>query len=65
MSVSIRGGEPVQLSVPRPLFRLPRAPYDVSRDGRRFLTSSLMEDRPSIPIDIVIHWPLEIGQQAH
>jgi Tol biopolymer transport system component len=62
MTVPIRlDAKSAELGVPQALiYNLSRGAYELSPDGQRFLMSSPVEDRPSIPIDVVINWPSEI-----
>jgi eukaryotic-like serine/threonine-protein kinase len=41
---------------PRPAVRLDAYPYDVSRDGQRFIVNTLVEDTASTAITIVLNW---------
>jgi Tol biopolymer transport system component len=54
----------LEFGVPRPLFairprpavRLDAYPYDVSRDGQRFIVNTLVEDTASTAITVVLNW---------
>ena len=41
---------------PRPAVRLDAYPYDVSRDGQRFIVNTLVEDTASTAITVVVNW---------
>ena len=41
---------------PRPLARLDAYPYDVSRDGQRFLVNTFVEETTSTAITVVVNW---------
>jgi len=41
---------------PRPAVRLDAYPYDVSRDGQRFIVNTLVEDTASTAITVVLNW---------
>jgi Tol biopolymer transport system component len=41
---------------PRPAVRLDAYPYDVSRDGQRFIVNTLVEDTASTAIQVVLNW---------
>jgi hypothetical protein len=41
---------------PRPMVRQDAYPFDVSRDGQRFLVNTLVEDVTSTPITLVVNW---------
>jgi hypothetical protein len=67
MAVRLRvGADSVEPSAPRELFRLPlpsfrgggigSSPYEVSRDGRRFLTVTSAEEGAQ-PLTLVVNWP--------
>jgi hypothetical protein len=61
MTVGVHSGpSPVQLSGPRPLFRMPQESYEVSPNGERFLMPMLGEPASSVPLDVVVNWASEI-----
>ena len=60
-SVLATGGT-IHIGEARLLFRLsapllPRALYDVSADGQRFLVNTVGEQGPPPPITLVVNWP--------
>jgi Tol biopolymer transport system component len=57
--IRLSGPQSLELGTPIPLFPLPRGPYDVSPDGRRFVMAYDEHDQPSVPINVVVHWPSE------
>jgi Tol biopolymer transport system component/predicted Ser/Thr protein kinase len=63
MAVSLKtGGDSVETSTPRELFALPAIedgfnPYDVGRDGQRFLVRALPEGQASQPLTLISNWP--------
>ena len=64
MAVGITIGSSLEVGTPAPLFKarvsrdLPNAlSYAVSRDGTRFLITTITSDPPSIPARIVFNWP--------
>jgi Tol biopolymer transport system component len=56
-------GENIRLGVPKPLFKRSTLisgrgrPYDVSRDGKRFLVNLPAEGFAAAPITVVVNWP--------
>ena len=56
--------ERVNVAPPRPLFsirprppvRLDAYPYDMSRDGQRFVVNALTDEATSNSITLVLHW---------
>ena len=71
MSVSVDSRPAsVKLGVPQPLFQtrpefdvLPRQ-YDVSADGKRFLLAQPLEESASVPITVIVNWPLLLKKGA-
>jgi len=59
MAVTVQGFSPIQLSAPRPLFRMPTESYEVHFDGR-FLMPMPREPTPSVPLNVVVNWTSEI-----
>jgi eukaryotic-like serine/threonine-protein kinase len=60
MAVDVqRRGDSLEIGAPRPLFSEPfpgvGVPYDVSRDGRRFIVYAGQEST-STPLSLVLHW---------
>jgi hypothetical protein len=55
-------GENITLGVPKPLFKrstlsvVRGRPYDVSRDGKRFLVNLPVEGSAMAPITVVLNW---------
>ena len=68
MAVGITIGSSLEPGTPAPLFKarvsrdLPNAlSYAVSRDGTRFLITTMTSDAPSIPARIVFNWPAALA----
>jgi eukaryotic-like serine/threonine-protein kinase len=63
MAVSLKiGGDSVETSPPRELFALPvfengYNPYEVARDGQRFLILALPEGQAPQPLTLINNWP--------
>ncbi len=63
MAVSLkRRGDSVEASTPRELFALPTFdngyyPYEVGRDGQRFLVRAVPEGQASQPLTLLSNWP--------
>jgi dipeptidyl aminopeptidase/acylaminoacyl peptidase len=62
--IRAQSGKPFEAGPPRLLFQATflnsnNAPYDVSRDGQRFIISGFAQvtPLPSIPITVVLNWP--------
>jgi serine/threonine protein kinase len=71
MSVAVESGATgLKLGVPKPLFQTrpefdvaPRQ-YDVSADGKRFLLAQPLEESASVPITVIVNWPLLLKKGA-
>lgn len=37
--------------------------YTVSRDGRRFLINTIVEESASVPTKIILNWPAALSRQ--
>ena len=68
MSVAIKPGKIFDPGVPMPLFQARvtgltdvRTHYQVSRDGQRFLVSTISQADRGAPIQVVINWPSTLG----
>ena len=63
MAVSLKAaGDSVETSTPREVFALPvfengYNPYNVARDGQRFLVLALPEGQASQPLTLLNNWP--------
>jgi hypothetical protein len=63
MAVSLKAaGDSVEISTPRevsalPVFENGYNPYDVARDGQRFLVLALPEGQASQPLTLLNNWP--------
>jgi hypothetical protein len=71
MSVAIKPGKIFDPGIPAPLFQARvtgltdvRTHYQVSRDGQRFLVSTISQADRGSPIQVVVHWPSIFGN-AH
>jgi Tol biopolymer transport system component len=62
MAAQVRGGASFEASAPAPLFEFraggfqPIPYYSVTRDGQRFLLSTIVETVPNAPLTIVVNW---------
>src|SRR5262249_49305303 len=62
MAAQVRGGASFEASMPAPLFEfraggyLITPYYDVTRDGQRFLLSTIVETAPNAPLTVVTNW---------
>jgi eukaryotic-like serine/threonine-protein kinase len=71
MSVAVESdGAGLKLGVPNMLFPtrpefdvIPRQ-YDVSADGKRFLLAQPLEESASVPITVIVNWPLLLKKGA-
>jgi len=70
MSVDIVPGAKLSAGTPRPLFAMsaPKAVgdfalYDVTPDGQRFLVMVPVVHGTSVPINLVLNWPEELGRK--
>ena len=68
MSVPIRPGKIFDPGIPTPLFQARvtgltdvRTHYQVSRDGQRFLVSTISQADRGSPIQVVVNWPSTLG----
>ena len=68
MSVAIKPGKIFDPGIPTPLFQARvtgltdvRTHYQVSRDGQRFLVSTISQADRGAPIQVVINWPSTLG----
>jgi serine/threonine protein kinase len=71
MSVSVDSGSAgVKLGVPKPLFQtrmefdLFSRQYDVSSNGKRFLLAQPVEESASVPITVIVNWPVLLKKGA-
>jgi hypothetical protein len=72
MAVAVRTSEAFERGVVRPVFDARVKPYwaaarnlyDVSRDGRRLLFMSPVEDLRSSPFTVVVNWARAISSPA-
>lgn len=67
MSVEVNSGAGFQYSAPKELFdlrsiRLASGGYSVSRDGKRFLLLTSIEEQYALPFTIVLNWPAALSQ---
>jgi Tol biopolymer transport system component len=66
MAVAVRGGASFEAGVPAPLFEfraggnLITPYYSVTRDGQRFLLSTIVEAEVAAPLTIVVNWTAEL-----
>jgi hypothetical protein len=66
MSVSVKAGESLETSPPVALFEfraggnLVTPYYDVTKDGQRFLLSTIVETHASAPLSVVINWTAQL-----
>jgi hypothetical protein len=64
------GGASLDLSLPKPLFptRLQFdsnfRQYDVSADGKRFLLAQPLEESASVPISVIVNWPVLLKKEG-
>jgi hypothetical protein len=59
MAVDVKTGPQFQFGVPKTLFAVrmpPTSPFDVSRDGRRFLIPYGFDPEAENPITLVVNW---------
>jgi len=62
MAVPVKGGVSFEVSMPAPLFEFRAGGnivtpyYDVTRDGQRFLLSTIVESEPNAPLTVVVNW---------
>jgi hypothetical protein len=74
MAVSLKlGTDTIEPSAPHELFRLPlpslagggpgSIPYDVSRDGRRFLMLTNSDAAP-LPLTLIVNWPALLKKRS-
>jgi Tol biopolymer transport system component len=64
---TFRAGSPAPLfaihpAVPGVLYDISGAPYDVSRDGLRFLVNTASADQGSPPLDVFVNWTALLGK---
>ena len=65
MAVAVKGGTSFEASAPVPLFEfraggnLITPYYDVTRDGQRFLLSTIVETEAAAPLTVVVNWAAE------
>ena len=67
-SVEVRAGEAFEAEAPRPLFATqmqlePRACYDVTADGQRFLVTEFVRPEEAEPITLVVDWPAALKKK--
>ena len=66
MAVDVNAGaSSVALGTPHALFAVnaqegPAGPYDVTRDGKRFLINTVSSRQASNPLTVVVNWPTEL-----
>jgi len=66
MAASVKGGASFDVGAPEPLFEfrassLQSVPYySVTRDGQRFLLSTIVEIVPNAPLTMVVNWAADI-----
>ena len=64
MAADIRTDHGIEVSFPKPLFKLNITintdQYDASPDGSRFLVSDLLTDDPRREVTVVLNWPSEL-----
>ncbi len=69
MAVTLKlGPDSVEASTPHELFTLPAGeisifPYDVSRDGQRFLVANAPSQRAEL-LSVIVNWPALVEQRA-
>jgi Tol biopolymer transport system component len=62
MAVEIKNGQSFEASAPVPLFEfrpggnLITPYYDVTKDGQKFLLSTIVENEPAAPLTIMVNW---------
>jgi dipeptidyl aminopeptidase/acylaminoacyl peptidase len=65
MAVAVKVGTSFETGTPAPLFEFRASAnvitpyYDVTRDGRRFLLSTVVETEPNAPLTVVVNWAAE------
>lgn len=60
MAAEINGqGASLVAGAVRPLFEVPYV-YDVTADGRRFLVNTVVEQKASVPITLVVNWTADL-----
>jgi hypothetical protein len=72
MSVTVdSSASGLKLGSPKPLFQtrlefesLAGRQYDVSPDGKRFLLAQPLEESASVPITVIVNWPLLLKKGA-
>jgi hypothetical protein len=68
MAVNLDTRQQVVADTPRPLFRkgalayVRGRPYDVSKDGKRFLVNLPPEQSSPAPLTVVVNWPATIRE---
>jgi hypothetical protein len=64
MAAGIRTDHGIEVSLPKPLFKLNVTAmmnqYAVSADGSQFLVSDVLTDDPRREITVVLNWPSEL-----
>jgi len=66
MAASVKGGTSFDVGAPEPLYEfrassLQSVPYySVTRDGQRFLLSTIVEIVPNAPLTMVVNWAADI-----
>jgi hypothetical protein len=62
MSVAVKGSSALDFGVPRALFQTTVrmadvfVPYRVSRDGRRFLVNTPLQESESVTLRVILNW---------
>ena len=64
-----RRRDSIELSSPRELFTLPvtetgLSPYEVARDGRRFLVRATPDKQAGEPLTLIVNWPALLKKEA-
>jgi Tol biopolymer transport system component len=63
MAASVKGGASFEAGMPAPLFEFRAGGnivtpyYDVTRDGQKFLLSTIVETVPNAPLTVWVNWP--------
>src|SRR5262245_580055 len=66
MAAQVKVGASFEASMPAPLFEFRAGGnvitpyYDVTRDGQRFLLSTIVEKEPNAPLAVVVNWAAEL-----